>query len=184
MPCSNFVLIILHALFSVFLYSAWWQATKCTQDVACQVKFICQPTSIQYCIYYPVWFYSNDIVHTTCSPAMVFCVCCHKMIVGILLQWRNIHISQCPVWFSAANFSIVVAKLSWNTVEYYFYMFTHSYRFLLLLPTSFHLGSWVSTTWLLTPSLSVQVSLTSMLHAQPAWNYVWTIKYKPLNMNH
>ena len=109
---------------------------------------------------------SNDIVHMTCSPAMVFCVCCHKMIVGILLQWRNIHISQCPVWFSAANFSIVVAKLSWNTVEYYFYMFTHSYRFLLLLPTSFHLGSWVSTTWLWTPSLSVQVSLTSTMHNQ------------------
>ena len=40
--------------------------------------------------------------------------------------------------------------------------FTHS--FLLLLPTSFHLGSWVSTTWLWTPSLSVQVSFTSMFH--------------------
>ena len=36
-------------------------------------------------------------------------------------------------------------------------VFTHS--FLLLLPTSFHLGSWASTTWLWTPSLSVQVSL-------------------------
>ena len=61
---------------------------------------------------------SNDIVHTTCSPAMVFCVCCHKMIVGILLQWRNIHISQCPVWFSTCSQLFycgcqIVLKHSW-----------------------------------------------------------------------
>ena len=165
MPCSNFVLIILHTLFS-FLYSAWWQAAKCTQDVACQVNFICQPSAVQQAFNYPVCMVlCNDIVHTTYTPAIV------KMIVGIIITAMKEHsrIAMSSLVLSSQLFYCgcqVVLKHSW--VFLHVHAFIH--RFLLLLPTSFHLGSWVSTTWLWTPSLSVQVSLTSMLHARPAGN--------------